>query len=124
MIVVVIATTLGGQSAPSLAGAWINGDSTFTFTPSGSSNYAVSELTKAGSKQCYVADDGTVTGSNGHYRGNIDLYPQGGTGPCPTKIGVAQVTIALAANGASANLDVVGDINCSDCGEQTWTRQS
>jgi hypothetical protein len=66
-----------------------------------------------------------VTGSNRHYKGSIDLYSTSAsaTGTCKPKIGVAQITITLAANGASANINLVGN-NCPTCKPQVWTRQS
>jgi hypothetical protein len=120
------ATTIGsGHSAPSIVGAWTdNGTNTFTFASSGPGTYTVSEVTK-GAPQCAQADDGTVAGGNGHYKGSINLYQQdGGTaGACDPKVGVAQVTITVAANNASASVDVVGS-DCPTCKPQTWTRLS
>jgi hypothetical protein len=120
------ATTIGsGHSAPSIVGAWTdNGTNTFTFTSAGPGTYTVSEVTK-GAPQCAQADDGTVTGSNGHYQGHINLYQQGGgtAGACDPKIGVAQIAITLAANSASASVNLIGN-DCPTCKPQTWTRQS
>ena len=41
-----------------------------------------------------------MTGSNGHYKGSINLYQQSGTtaGQCDPKVGVAQIAITIAAN--------------------------
>jgi hypothetical protein len=125
IVATIIATTLGsGPSALSVAGAWNAGGSTFIFTSSGPDSYTVSEVYK-NTPQCNATDDGTVTGSNGHYNGTIDLYQQGGstTGSCDPKIGVAQIAIAIAANGASAKVSTVGN-DCPTCGAATWTRQS
>ena len=121
--VVVVATT--GSSVPSIAGTWAqNGTTTFTFTSSGSNTYTVSEDYKS-DPRCDAADDGTVTGSNRHYKGSIDLYSTGASaaGTCKPKVGVAQITIALAANGSSASINLVGN-NCPTCKPQVWTRQS
>ncbi len=121
--VVVVATT--GSSVPSIAGSWTqNGTTTFTFTSSGPNAYKVSEVDKS-APQCVASDDGTVTGSNRHYKGSIDLYRTGGsgTGSCKPKTGVAQIAITIAANGATAAVSLVGN-NCPTCEPQTWTRQS
>jgi hypothetical protein len=121
--VVVVATT--GSSVPSIAGTWAqSGTTTFTFTSSGSNSYTVSEDYKS-DPRCDAADDGTVTGSNRHYKGSIDLYSTGASaaGTCKPKVGVAQITIALAANGSSASINLVGN-NCPTCKPQVWTRQS
>ena len=65
-----------------------------------------------------------MTGGNRHYKGSIDLYRTGGsTGSCQPKVGVAGITITLAANGASASINLVGN-NCPTCKPQVWTRQS
>jgi len=120
--VVVVATT--GNSVPSIAGTWAqNGNTTFTFTSSGSNTYTVSEDYKSDAK-CDAADDGTVTGSNRHYKGTVDLYRTGGSaGSCQPKTGVAQISITLAANGSSASISLVGN-DCPTCKPQVWTRQS
>jgi hypothetical protein len=120
----VTATTIGsGQSAPSIVGAWTGSEGgTFTFRPSGPGTYTVS-LTSKDAPKCAEPDDGTVTGSKGHYNGSIDLYQQSGTaaGQCAPKVGTARITIAIAANGSSASVDLIG--TCKDCDQQTWTRQ-
>ena len=69
--------------------------------------------------------DGKVTGGNRHYKGSINLYRQsGGTaGQCDPKVGVAQIAITVAANGATASVNLVGN-DCATCKPQTWTRQS
>jgi hypothetical protein len=124
---IAIAATSGSGSSPlSIAGAWSdNQGATFTFTSSGPVSYTVS-LKSADNPQCAQADDGTVTGSNGHFNGTIDLYPQNYSGPsgsCPPKDGLAQITIVLAANGATASVNTAGS-NCSECGQDTWSRES
>ncbi len=120
----VTAMTIGsGNSSPSIVGAWNdNGVNTFTFTLSGPGTYTVSEVTK-NAPQCAQADDGTVTGDNGHYKGSINLYLQGGTtaGQCDPKVGVAQITIVVAPNGASAQVTTAGK-DCDDCSTGTWNR--
>ena len=57
-----------------------------------------------------------MTGDNGHYKGSINLYLQGGTtaGQCDPKVGVAQITIVVAPNGASAQVTTAGK-DCDDC---------
>ncbi len=122
----VAVTTLGGSSAPSITGTWGYGASnTFTFTSSGQNTYTVSELDKS-APQCAQAHDGTVTGSNRHYEGTINLYNQqgGGAGQCDPRDGTATITIILAANGNSASVNLVGSVSCPTCKPQTWTRQS
>jgi serine/threonine protein kinase len=118
------ATTIGsGHSAPSIVGAWNDNEgSTFTFTSSGPGAYTVSLVSKD-APQCAQADDGTVTGSNGHYQGSINLYQQGGgtAGACDPKVGVAQIAITLAANSASASVNLIGN-DCPTCKPQIWTR--
>lgn len=125
VVAAIIATIVGsGPSAPSIAGAWNYSGSTFTFTSSGPDSYRVSIVT-ADAPQCARADDGTVTGTDGHYQGSINLYRQSGAtgGSCEPQIGVAQITIAVAANNASANVSLVGNVSCPTCVPQTWTRQ-
>jgi hypothetical protein len=124
---VAIAASSGSGASPlSIAGAWSdNNGGTFTFTSSGPVSYTVS-LKTADNLKCAQPDDGTVTGSNGHFSGTIDLYPQNYTGPsgsCPPKTGLAQITIVLSANGTTASVDTDGD-NCSECGQGTWSRES
>jgi serine/threonine protein kinase len=124
---VAIAASSGSGASPlSIAGAWSDGQGgTFTFTSSGPVSYTVS-LKSADNPKCAVANDGTVTGSNGHFSGTIDLYPQpynGPAGSCPPKTGLATITIVLSANGKTASIDDNGD-NCSECGEGTWSRES
>jgi hypothetical protein len=124
-IAAIAAAVIGpGNPAPSIAGTWNDGGTSFTFTSSGPDSYTVSVVTKA-APQCAQADDGTVTGSNRHYQGSINLYRQSGatSGACQPKVGVAQVAIAVAANGTTASVNLVGS-NCSSCGAATWTRQS
>ncbi|MGH3226335.1 MAG: serine/threonine-protein kinase, partial [Streptosporangiaceae bacterium] len=114
-----------GHSVPSIAGSWTqNGTTTFTFTSSGPNTYKVSELDKD-APQCAAPDDGTVTGGNRHYKGSVNLYQTSGstTGSCEPKTGVAQIAITIAANGATADVSLVGN-DCPTCGAQTWTRQS
>jgi hypothetical protein len=122
----VAVTTLGsGPSVPSIAGTWTDGGTnTFTFNSSGPGTYTVSTLDKS-APQCAQADDGKVTGGNRHYKGSINLYRQsGGTaGQCDPKVGVAQIAITVAANGATASVNLVGN-DCATCKPQTWTRQS
>ena len=121
----ITATTIGsGSSAPSIVGAWSDGDATFSFTPSGSGAYTVG-LVNSGDARCKQADDGTITGSNGQYQGSISLYQQTGTseGQCDARVGTAHITIIIAANGASASVDVVGNDCSTGCGRQTWTRR-
>jgi hypothetical protein len=125
IVATIIATAFGsGPSALSIAGVWNAGSSTFTFTSSGPDSYTVSEAYQ-NAPQCNAADDGTVTGSNGHYSGSVNLYQTGSTttGSCEPKVGVAQITIAIAAGGASANVSTVGN-DCPTCGAATWTRKS
>jgi hypothetical protein len=113
-----------GHPAASIVGAWNDGgSSTFTFTASGPGTYTVSEVNNS-APQCTAANDGTVTGDNGHYKGSVNLYSQGGNnnGKCEPKIGVAQITIAVAAKGGSASVNVVGN-DCPTCKPETWTKQ-
>jgi hypothetical protein len=113
-----------GHPAASIVGAWNDGgSSTFTFTASGPGTYTVSEVDNS-APQCTAANDGTVTGDNGHYKGSVNLYSQGGNnkGKCEPKVGVAQITIAVAAKGGSASVNVVGN-DCPTCKPETWTKQ-
>ncbi len=123
-IATIVATT-GGSGPPSIAGSWAFGNDTFTFTSSGPGTYRVSEVDN-NAPQCAQADDGTVTGSNGHYKGSINLYQQSGAaaGKCYPKNGVAQITVTLAANGASAKITEAASERCTTCVPQTWTRQT
>ncbi len=124
-IATVVAVTTGGSGPPSIAGTWAqNANTTFTFTSSGPGTYTVAEDYK-NDPHCNTPDDGKVTGSNGHYEGTIDLYPEsGGTpGQCRAPNGTAQITITLAANGSSAKISLVGSESCPTCVPQTWTRQ-
>ena len=120
------ARTIGsGSSVPSILGAWTaGGTTTFTFTSSGPDTYSVS-LVNNDAPQCAEPHDGTVAGSSTHYKGSINLYQQSGetTGSCEPKVGLAQITITLAANGASAAVNLVGH-DCPTCQPQTWTRKS
>jgi len=118
-----------GHPNLSVAGSWSDGpDSTFTFTAAGSGTYRVSLADKVSSTQCHVADDGTMSGSNGRYTGTIDLYPQNTTSTtgCSAEDGSARITFDIAANGASASVDLVqiDGNDCNDCKPQTWSRQS
>ncbi len=119
----------GGSGGPSLsvAGSWTDGGAgvTFTFTPSGADKYAVS-LENTDVPQCNSANDGSVTGSNGHYTGTVDLYSQDYTsadGKCDPKSGVSQIILVVAANGKTMNADLTSG-DCSECGDSTWTRKS
>jgi hypothetical protein len=130
VLVVVVATILAsafgsGPSPLSVAGAWNDGaGNTWTFSSSGPDTYTVSEVSKD-APQCAAPHDGTVTGSQGHFQGEVNVYQTGGStgGACEPKIGLAQITIAIAPTGTSANIDTVGS-NCSECGAETWTRKS
>jgi hypothetical protein len=114
-----------GPAAPSIVGAWNdNSGGTFTFTPTGAGAYTVGVVNN-GAPQCTNAHDGTITGGNGRYKGTIGVYrPNGATaaGRCEPKIGTVQITIVVAANGASASVDLLG--NCATCKPQTWKRVS
>jgi hypothetical protein len=118
------ATISSGHPAASIVGAWDDGgSSTFSFTASGPGTYTVSEVNNS-APQCTAANDGTVTGDNGHYKGSVNLYSRGGNnnGKCEPKVGVAQITIAVAAKGGSASVNVVGN-DCPTCKPETWTKQ-
>jgi serine/threonine protein kinase len=124
-IATVVATT-GGSGPPSIAGTWAqNANTTWTFTSSGPDTYTVAEDYKNDAR-CDAPNDGKVTGSNRHYNGTVDLYPQSGGSPgqCRPPNGTAQITITLSANGSSAKISLVGSESCNDCVPQTWTRQS
>ena len=121
---VIVATS--GSGPLSIAGTWAqNGNTTWTFTSSGPNTYTVAEDYKNDAR-CDAPHDGTVTGSNRHYNGTINLYPLSGgnSGQCQAPNGKAQITITLAANGSSAKISLVGNERCPDCVPQTWTRQS
>jgi hypothetical protein len=125
VLAVIIATvTSSGLPAGSIVGAWSDPNGgVFVFAPSGPDIYTVSLRNQ--DPQCDVADDGSVRGSNGHYTGSINLYPQdatGASGSCVAKSGTAQITISVTPNSNSASVDVVGD-NCTECGQMAWTRQ-
>ena len=127
---IAVAVTAGASSVPSLPGVWADsGGSTFTFTQTGSDRYVVA-LSPDGSAKCLNPEDGTVTGSNGHYTGTIDLYPTSGGTPdargCAQRNGTAKIIIDLAASEKTARVDLVNESsgNCKDCDVQTWTRKS
>ena len=125
--VIAVAVIPSGSSAPTLTGAWVDssGD-TFNFTAAGSGTYIASEVSKD-APQCAVSDDAKVTGSNGHYKGSIDIYSQSGNSGangCHPRVGVATLTIDIAASGSSANITIAGATNCPGCVPQTWTRRN
>ena len=123
---IAVAVIPSGNSAPTLTGAWVDsGGDTFNFTQAGSGTYVASEVSE-GAPQCAVSDDAKVSGSNGHYKGSIDIYSKSGTPTakgCQPQVGVATLTIDIAANGASANITINGASNCPGCVPQTWTRR-
>lgn len=124
-IATVIAVT-GGSGPPSIAGTWAqNANTTWTFTSSGTDTYTLAEDYKNDAR-CDAPNDGKVTGSNRHYQGTVDLYPQNGGSPgkCQPPNGTAQITITLSSNGDTASIGLVGNESCTDCVPQTWTRQS
>jgi hypothetical protein len=103
----------------SLTGAWIgSGGGTFTFTPAGQDRYAISLQ----SNGCPVAADGEVTGSNGHFKGSINLYNQNVNANCATRVGVAATTIDINPGNSTARVLIAKNTGCTNCGAQTWTR--
>jgi hypothetical protein len=119
----------GSHPSQSVAGAWSSGPgATFTFAPTDSGSYQISLVFTSGTRKCSIANDGSVTGANGHFQGILDLHQDTdvSAGQCPPNEGTAKLTIDIAASGTSASVNytrLTGD-NCTDCGQQTWTRQS
>ena len=120
------AVILTGPSAPTLTGAWVaSSGATYTFTAAGPGTYIASEE----SNGTLCSDDVTVTGSNRHYTGSAVIYRQTiapGESGCEAKIGLAAITIDIAANGASVHVTYGGANadNCRNCAPQNWTRQN
>ena len=126
VVAIAAAVIPSGTSPLSVAGAWSDGNATFTFTSSGPDSDNVS-LVSRDAPQGAKPDDGTVTGSNGHYQGEINLWQQDQTttsGSCEPRVGVGRLSIAIAASGTWANVDLVGGGDCTDCPAQIWNRRS
>ena len=118
-----------GHPNLSVVGTWEYGTNlTFTFAATGSGTYQVSTVFMAGATRCSAADDGTITGGNGHFQGSINLHNLTDipAGQCPSNTATARITIGIAASGASPSVNLVANAasNCSTCKPQTWTRQS
>jgi hypothetical protein len=126
----VIATALSSTGPnSSIVGAWQDGsDATFTFSSAGSGTYQVSLAFLEGTTHCSIADDGKVTGGDGHFQGTLDLHSAAAlpAGQCPAQDGTAQMTFTIAANGTSAAVGLVANSeeDCGSCKPQTWTRRS
>jgi hypothetical protein len=119
---VLVVATRPGPPTPQLAGTWTDGaGDTYHFAAGASNTYTASQVW-GGSLRCYHANDTTVTGNDGHYKGSIKVYPAQESS-CQASIGSATITIVVAANGASARVTTAGS-DCGDCTTRTWTRAS
>jgi hypothetical protein len=104
-----------GSAAGQLTGRWAQQDgSVWDFVAASPGSYTADPV--GPNAHCQVADDIEVTGSNGHYKGSMDLY-----GGCRTVIGTGIITIDIAANGETARVTTTGSA-CSNCGTGTWKR--
>ncbi|WP_326694795.1 ATP-binding protein [Streptomyces sp. NBC_01766] len=67
-----------------------------------------------------------LTGSNGTYTGQEPLYADP-TASCASPLGYAAITITVADDGSTAEVQTTGpsdgDTTCYTCGTETWTRQ-
>jgi hypothetical protein len=115
-----VVATRPGPPTRQLAGTWTNsaGD-TYHFAAGASNTYTASQV-MGSSLHCYNANDITVTGNDGRYKGSIKLYP-GRASSCPVSIGSGTITIVVAANGASAQVTTAGN-DCDDCSTEPWNR--
>jgi hypothetical protein len=113
--VIVVAIQPAARANTQLTGTWTQqGTYVFDFTQTSPGSYT-GDMGGANA-QCRVANDIKVKGSNGHYKGTIDLYRG-----CRAVTGIGAITINVAANGRTAQVATSGS-ECSDCGTGTWTR--
>lgn len=115
--VIVVATQPTAQVNGPLTGKWAEQNGyVFDFSEISPGSYTADPA--GPNAQCQVPNDIKVKGSNGHYKGSMDLYSG-----CRTVNGSGTITISVAANGQTAHVTTSGN-RCSNCGTGTWTRAS
>ena len=120
VVTVLMVATRPGPPTRQLAGSWTNSaGATYNFAAGASNIYTASQV-MGSSLHCYNANDITVTGNDGHYKGSIKLYPAQASS-CQASIGSGTITIVVAANDASAQVTTAGK-DCGDCSTETWHR--
>jgi hypothetical protein len=113
--VIVVAIQPTAQTSAQLTGKWAQqGGYVYDFAETSPGSYTADPA--GANAQCQVANDIKVKGSNGHYKGSMDMYSG-----CRTVIGTGTITINVAANGQTARVTTSGS-GCSNCGVGTWTR--
>jgi hypothetical protein len=117
---VLVVATQPGPPTRQLAGTWADsaGD-TYHFAAGASDTYTASQVW-GGSLHCYHADDTTVIGNDGRYKGSIKIYPAHESS-CQASIESGTITIVVAANGVTAQVTTAGN-DCDDCSTETWSR--
>jgi len=117
---VLVVATRPGPPTRQLTGTWTDGaGDTYHFAAGASNTYTASQVW-GGSLHCYHANDATVTGNDGRYKGSIKVYPTPESS-CQPSVGSATITIVVAADGASAQVTTAGS-DCGDCTTRTWNR--
>jgi hypothetical protein len=117
---VLVVATRPGPPTLQLAGTWTDGaGDTYHFAAGASNTYTASQVWGS-SLRCYNADDITVTGNDGRYKGSIKLYRVPASS-CLASVGSGTITIVVAADGASARITTAGK-DCDDCSTETWKR--
>jgi len=131
---IVLASSGGGSSpsggaaaadSTSLAGYWRDqsGGPVIQFVESGPNKFT-GQVVGTNTSFC-VPVNFAATGSNGRYSGTTTFYTVPPNPPnCGPAIGTGEISIVVAANGATAQFTNTPptDITCDNCGTVTWTR--